>query len=234
MIPAVLAVTLPLSALGAVLMALGGRKREAAVRRARWFKFLGFFLIVHAVVAAAWAGRPAVLALAAVIVLAGAWELNLAFRGMAAPSRWLWIPALALFVLFLTRCWTLAPAAILYIFLVVATFDGFSQVTGQLLGRTPLAPALSPAKTLEGLAGGLAGAVLAALALAGLAGLPPGAASLRGAALGLAALAGDLAGSWTKRRAGLKDFSALLPGQGGFLDRFNSFLAAAALAGGLF
>jgi phosphatidate cytidylyltransferase len=48
---------------------------------------------------------------------------------------------------------------------------------------------------------------------------------------GVAGLAGDLAASWVKRRAGIKDYSAALPGQGGFLDRFDSLLGALALIG---
>jgi len=233
MIRAALALTLPLFALGALLMALGCRGREPGIRRARWVKFLFYFLIVHGVLGAARAGRSALTMLAGAIVLAACWELARARRRMARPSGWLWLPALALFAGFLARCWTLAPDRILYLFLGAAAFDGFSQVTGQLVGKRALAPALSPAKTLEGCAGGLAGAVLAAVALRRFAGLEPGAAVLAGAGIGLAALAGDLAGSWTKRRAGIKDFSALLPGQGGVLDRFNSFIAAAVLAGTL-
>jgi phosphatidate cytidylyltransferase len=41
-----------------------------------------------------------------------------------------------------------------------------------------------------------------------------------------AALSGDLLASWLKRKTNIKDYSNLLPGQGGFLDRFDSFIAA--------
>jgi phosphatidate cytidylyltransferase len=52
-----------------------------------------------------------------------------------------------------------------------------------------------------------------------------------GVSIGMVGLAGDLAASWAKRRAGLKDYSALLPGQGDFLDRFDSLLGALSLVG---
>jgi phosphatidate cytidylyltransferase len=56
-------------------------------------------------------------------------------------------------------------------------------------------------------------------------------AAVCGVLIGVTALAGDLAASWVKRRAAIKDYSTALPGQGGFLDRFDSLLGALALAG---
>jgi hypothetical protein len=110
----------------------------------------------------------------------------------------------------------LSPTTFAFVFLVTATCDGFSQVVGQMVGRRPLARELSPGKTVEGLLGGLVAAVVVALLVRG---LLTDAAPLRTALLvvliGLAGLAGDLAASWPKRRAGIKDYSAALPGQGG-------------------
>jgi phosphatidate cytidylyltransferase len=82
------------------------------------------------------------------------------------------------------------------------------------------------------LAGGLVAAVVVALLARHLleGTTAPGVAALA-VLTGLAGLAGALAASWPKRRAGIKDYSAALPGQGGFLDRFDSLLGALALAG---
>jgi phosphatidate cytidylyltransferase len=51
-----------------------------------------------------------------------------------------------------------------------------------------------------------------------------------GVVVGVAGLAGDLAASWIKRRAGIKDYGTIIPGHGGILDRFDSFIAVAAVA----
>ncbi len=119
--------------------------------------------------------------------------------------------------------------ALLLLMLAVAISDTAQYYTGRTLGRRPLAPAISPKKTLEGALGGfLAGAVV--LLLAGAWWLPTAPWGLR-AVLGMAiaglGIAGDLFESMLKRSAGVKDSSALIPGHGGVLDRIDALLFAA-------
>ena len=114
-----------------------------------------------------------------------------------------------------------------FLYLTVATNDALAQITGQLFGRRPLAPRLSPAKTLEGALGGvlLAGAMGAALSPAVGWRYPFGAGL--GLVMGLASLAGDLIASAWKRASGLKQYSGVLGAHGGVLDRFDSLIFAA-------
>jgi len=115
--------------------------------------------------------------------------------------------------------------------LLVATIvvsDSAQFYTGRLLGRRPLAPAISPKKTIEGAVGG---AVLATLflALAGprvlpLAGVPS--LVLLGLIIVALGICGDLFESRLKRIAGVKDSATLIPGHGGILDRLDGLLFA--------
>lgn len=233
MIAQLFSVTVPGFALGAAFMALANRKVPSGTARGRWLKLVVFFLIVHVVLGVAAIGHPWVSALVASILAAGCVELSRAWGRMPAPRPAVVWPVFALVtILALTASWLLPADYFAFLFLVTAACDGFSQVVGQLVGRHKLAPRISPGKTIEGLLGGLLAAVVVALlARPLLVEWSP----LRTATLafmtGVAGLAGDLAASWAKRRAGIKDYSAVLPGQGGFLDRFDSLLGALAIVG---
>jgi phosphatidate cytidylyltransferase len=232
MMGGLLQVTLAGFAVGAAGMALANRRVARGVARQRWLKLAVFFLIVHAVLVACIFGHPAIEAQGMVIVAIGAGELWRAWRRMPPPrSAAVWPLFLTGSAVFVASLRSLMPGQVAFLFVVVATFDGFSQVTGQWLGQHQLAPAISPNKTAEGLAGGVFAAMVFAVLMRQLVPTGLGWAGLLGAGIATAALAGDLASSWVKRRAGLKDYAATLPGQGGFLDRFNSFIAAGALIG---
>ena len=115
---------------------------------------------------------------------------------------------------------------------LLATFatDTSAYFVGRLIGRTKIAPSISPGKTLEGALAGFAAGLATVLILnwaldagAGLEIIP--------LAFLLPALAqlGDLAESLIKRGAGVKDASHAIPGHGGFLDRLDSVLFTAPL-----
>lgn len=115
---------------------------------------------------------------------------------------------------------------VLFIILCVVATDVGAYFTGRQFGKTKLAPALSPGKTWEGLAGGaLAAALVGALA----SGAAPYPASfwgglVLGPAIAVVAQGGDLFESFLKRRAGVKDSGTLIPGHGGILDRADGLI----------
>lgn len=229
------AVTLPGFALGALFMALANRRAPADVARSRWLKLVVFFLIVHVVLGAAALGRAWVTALVSLILVAGVVELRRACRCVPPPHTALvWLVFGFVAGLALASARALPPLTFAFLFLVTAACDGFSQVVGQSIGRHRLAPRTSPGKTVEGFLGGLLAAVVVALLARGLLvhGMP-GPTAMLAVATAVVGLAGDLAASWVKRRAGIKDYSAALPGQGGVLDRFDSLLAVLAVIGPL-
>jgi phosphatidate cytidylyltransferase len=127
--------------------------------------------------------------------------------------------------------WMLRKELTLFTFLILSIFDSFSQISGQLVGRTKILPQVSPGKTWEGLAGGTLVAITGAFLLKGLyeEGSTP---ELFIFTLGTLffAFTGDTLASLFKRKYKVKDYSKLIPGHGGFLDRFDSLIAGGAWA----
>jgi len=103
--------------------------------------------------------------------------------------------------------------------------DIFAYFAGRFWGKRHPFPRISPGKTGAGFAGGIVGAVSVMIAggnVLKLYSIPAG--FSLGIVVGVGALWGDLVESMIKRNAGVKDASALIPGHGGVLDRFDSFL----------
>lgn len=160
---------------------------------------------------------PAVAALAGWIVI---WPTWMAFVVLRAAGPWV----------------LLAAAGLVWVADIAAYF------AGRRFGRRKLAPAVSPGKTWEGVAGAVAGVALYGIVLAAIArsqaapftdvfgpglGVPAVAAMV---GLAFVSVVGDLFESWMKRGAGMKDSSALLPGHGGILDRIDALTSTLPVA----
>jgi phosphatidate cytidylyltransferase len=121
------------------------------------------------------------------------------------------------------------PRVLFLLMLTVIVSDTAQYYTGRAFGRRPLAPAISPKKTIEGAVGGFAFGT--AFFVGAGAWWVPGMPVIFRAGVGLAlvalGIAGDLFESMLKRSAGVKDSSALIPGHGGVLDRIDALLFAA-------
>ena len=119
------------------------------------------------------------------------------------------------------------------LFIVPWVTDSFAYFAGRLFGKHKLIPDVSPKKTVEGAIGGFVAATVATVLYGLVIGLftkaQPQYVSLvaAGMVMSIASMIGDLAASLVKRNYGVKDYSKMLPGHGGILDRFDSNLAAA-------
>ncbi len=116
------------------------------------------------------------------------------------------------------------PKLVFFLFLVVWLGDAGAYYIGKHFGRRSLSPRISPKKTVEG---GMAGLVVSVLTAIGVhftffPSFPLLHAIIAGIVLSIAGLIGDLAESMWKRSAAVKDSGTLIPGHGGFLDRFDS------------
>jgi phosphatidate cytidylyltransferase len=205
---------------------------------------LAFFVVVpfqYWLIATSWYGLFAVfipvyvfVLLPAVMVLSGDTE---DFLARAAKVQWgllLAVYALsyapALLLLDDIPNYGLPPALLLlYLMIVVQMSDVFQYVFGKLFGRTHLAPAVSPSKTVEGLIGGGLAAVAIGAALHVITPFTAVQAAGMSALIVVAGFFGGLVLSAIKRDFGVKDWGSTIKGHGGILDRMDSVCFAAPL-----
>ncbi|MGC4045757.1 MAG: phosphatidate cytidylyltransferase [Armatimonas sp.] len=119
---------------------------------------------------------------------------------------------------------------VLYLLLITWLNDTGAYLVGARIGKTKLAPKLSPKKTVEGAIGGLVFATLTAIGVGLWLKLPWQHTIFLGPLLGILGQVGDLCESALKRDLGIKDFGGIMPGHGGLLDRFDSILFTAPIA----
>jgi len=223
--------TVSFAVAGAAGMAIAAKKAAPEMRRQRWLKFWTYIAITATVIVSIFYHLFAWLALLIVVTsMIELTRINLHHvkkrLSMVVVSFIVLLALAAGFVLFAANVsWAFA----LFIYFQVLVFDGFCQVTGQLWGKHQLAPSISPPKTVEGLAGGWIFCIIAAMLAANWIQVSVARAAFFGLTTGFTASCGDILASYYKRKAGVKDYSNWLPGQGGFLDRFDSLFMTASV-----
>ena len=138
------------------------------------------------------------------------------------------IPAILNEVIYCSNTWI--PWVFLFYLLLVWGNDVFAYLVGVTMGKHRMCERLSPKKSWEGFAGGIAGSVavgaIAAAVLGGSYGVWIGLAVV----VALSSVVGDLIESMFKRDAGVKDSGSIMPGHGGILDRFDALIISAPFA----
>lgn len=116
---------------------------------------------------------------------------------------------------------------LLFLVVVVQGSDVAQYIVGKLFGRHPIAPRVSPNKTVEGFIGGALIATVLAAAIYWITPFHPLVAAAFGLIIVVTGFCGGLVMSAIKRDRGVKDFGTLIRGHGGILDRFDSIAFAA-------
>ena len=184
---------------------------------------------------ALWQGGWVFRALAIAVGLGVLWEFWGLVRRITPdmPARTLWMIGGAAYVGL--ACVSLLNLDTVFLMVPIGAVIGTdigAYFAGRLIGGPRIAPAISPSKTWAGLFGGMLGATIVlaliatgmtAFSLAQFLSVLPVVAKI-GVPLAVVAQAGDFFESWMKRRAGVKDSSALIPGHGGLFDRVDGLL----------
>jgi phosphatidate cytidylyltransferase len=226
--------TLSLFVFGALLICMshGLKKIDGVHKKNNWIKYISYLFIIYMILFIAYLGKIYLSLLLLCIALAGSLEFyqNLKQRGNIS----LYISVLSFILLSLCLGHLLLNSnqewfsGFAFVFLLVGITDSFSQMWGKLLGKHQLCPHLSPNKTWEGFWGGFISTITAAFIFAFLLpNVPTLHLLLFGCIISFSSIGGDLFFSYIKRKLSIKDFSSIIPGHGGILDRFDSLIVTA-------
>ena len=119
---------------------------------------------------------------------------------------------------------TYNPSIILFMFLLVWSFDSFAYIVGINFGKNKIMPSISPKKSWEGFFGGFICTMMLSQIFANYLNISELNIMLTSALVPFSASIGDFIISYYKRIAKVKDSGKLIPGHGGILDRMDAFL----------
>jgi len=222
--------------LGGIGTVLNNRKLDSTGRNGNWIKYIFYFIVVLTVISSVLIDRKVFAGLFIIVSSVGVIEMMCISKKSGPSEGRKKILVLSMFafnlIFSMFIAFVLLPEnVIIYTYTIVLTFDGGGQIFGRLFGKRKITPKISPNKTWGGFIYGSMLAVLSAFLLKDLVYYSWWQSLIFGVVVCLSAFIGDILASAFKRAFGAKDFSAILPGQGGMFDRFDSFLFSGAVNG---
>lgn len=218
--------TIGCAILGAMGVAIANLNADEEVIRRRWIRYYSYIITTLVVIITIFTELFPILTM--LIILAGYFEVIRAVVKFKKRNLPLLTTSVAGYTLiaagFLFFSFVFNPYFIFSVYLQVLMFTVFSQVTGKFWGRRAIVPEVDRAKTAEGVSGGFIFCVGTALIVSGMMNVTFFVSLFIGVLTATTAVTGDLLASWFKRKMQLKQYSKLLPGQGGFLDRFDGYM----------
>lgn len=143
--------------LGAVGFFFINRKKEKVIARKSWIKFISYFIIIHVLFFSITIKPVFFQVLVGIILLVGAFELISLFKRADYKQSGFVFVSLLIYAVLGAGLWLFGAMdnkLVLFAFLILSIFDAFSQISGQLWGKTKIAPEISPNKTIGGTVGG--------------------------------------------------------------------------------
>ncbi|MBT7996092.1 MAG: phosphatidate cytidylyltransferase [Bacteroidetes bacterium] len=214
--------------IGALLVFKSNKNQEASKRKQNWIKYFSYLLIMTSLFTAILINPVIFQYICVLIIVSGLIEI---IRNLIKKREIiLGILTIAIYLIIsfgFYRFSSLNQNLLFFTLAIVTVFDSFSQLAGQVFGKRKLFPKISPNKTIEGLIGGLIASILTALLVFKLLDLSLFQSLFYGFGIASFAFVGDVLSSFCKRKLNIKDFSNILHGQGGIIDRFDSLMLGA-------
>jgi len=194
-------------------------------KKHNWLKYFTFFLTVNLLFASVMFNEIYFHYLSIIIILISFFEVTrLIFLTGKLKTGLISLIFLALFSFTFIGFSLLEKQLLIIVIFTVSIFDAFSQLAGQLFGRRKILPLISPNKTAEGMIGGYLFSIASSVLIFKMLNKDIVQSLYFGFGIATFAFLGDLSASYIKRKFGVKDYSRLLPGIGGVLDKFDSLI----------
>jgi phosphatidate cytidylyltransferase len=220
--------TIGCAILGGLGIAIANINEEDTRIRRRWIWYYTHIVTTLVIIISIFSKIFSVFTI--LIILAGYFEVIRAVIKYKHRSFPLLITSLAGFTLIAAGFWFFSfifnPYFRFSVFLQVLMFEVFSQVTIFVLKKAGLANTGSTGKSVESVVGGFLFCVITAIVVSAMMNVSFGVSLFIGVLTATTAVTGDLLASWFRRKMQVRYYSRLLPGLGGFLDRFDSYMVS--------